>query len=67
MTKAANEAADNHPKEFTEGLTDNYLPVRVLGSHQPNRWIPVRIESASEEALVGMACLTSHPELFFRR
>ena len=55
VTKAANEAADNHPKEFTEGLTDNYLPVKVLGSHQPNRWIPVRIESASEEALVGMA------------
>jgi threonylcarbamoyladenosine tRNA methylthiotransferase MtaB len=55
-TITLNPAANDQTKEVTEGLTDNYLPVRVLGSHQPNRWIPVRIESASEVALVGMAC-----------
>jgi threonylcarbamoyladenosine tRNA methylthiotransferase MtaB len=55
-TITLNPAANDQTKEVTEGLTDNYLPVRVLGSHQPNRWIPVRIGSASEVALVGMAC-----------
>jgi len=56
LNPAASDRTRNGPaKEFTEGLTDNYLPVRVLGNHQPNRWIPVRIESASDEALVGLA------------
>ena len=55
-TITLNPAVNNQTTEVTEGLTDNYLPVRVLGSHQPNHWISVRIESASEEALVGMGC-----------
>ena len=41
--------------EYTEGLTDNYLPVRVRGNHPPNRWIPARIERVSDEALIGIA------------
>lgn len=41
--------------EYTEGLTDNYLPVRVRGNHAPNRWIRARIESVSDEALIGIA------------
>ncbi len=41
--------------EYTEGLTDNYLPIRVRGKHQSNSWIPAKIESVWEGALVGIA------------
>jgi len=41
--------------EYTEALTDNFLPVRVRGNHPPNRWIPARIERVSGEALIGIA------------
>jgi threonylcarbamoyladenosine tRNA methylthiotransferase MtaB len=41
--------------EYTEGLTDNYLPIRVKGKHSPNRWIPARIQGVREEALLGIA------------
>ncbi len=41
--------------DYTEGLTDNYLPIRVKGKHSPNRWIPARIEGIREEALLGVA------------
>jgi threonylcarbamoyladenosine tRNA methylthiotransferase MtaB len=41
--------------DYTEGLTDNYLPIRVKGKHSPNRWIPARIEGVREEALLGIA------------
>jgi threonylcarbamoyladenosine tRNA methylthiotransferase MtaB len=41
--------------KYTEGLTDNYLPVRLQGNHAPNRWIPARIERVSDGALLGIA------------
>jgi threonylcarbamoyladenosine tRNA methylthiotransferase MtaB len=41
--------------DYTEGLTDNYLPIRVKGKHSPNRWIPSRIEGVREDALMGVA------------
>jgi len=41
--------------DYTEGLTDNYLPIRVKGKHSPNRWIPARIEAVGEDALMGVA------------
>jgi len=41
--------------DYTEGLTDNYLPIRVKGKHSPNRWIPARIEGVREDALMGIA------------
>ena len=41
--------------DYTEGLTDNYLPIRVKGKHSPNRWIPARIEGVREDALMGVA------------
>ena len=41
--------------EYTEGLTDNYLPMRVSGSHAANRWIQTRVERVSDGALLGIA------------
>ena len=41
--------------DYTEGLTDNYLPIRVKGNHSPNRWIPAWIEGIREEVLLGVA------------
>ncbi len=34
--------------KYTEGLTDNYLPVRLHGNHPPNRWLPVTVEKISD-------------------
>jgi threonylcarbamoyladenosine tRNA methylthiotransferase MtaB len=41
--------------EYTEGLTDNYLPIRVPGRHAANRWIQTRVERVSDGALLGIA------------
>ncbi len=41
--------------EYTEGLTDNYLPIRVSGSHVANRWIQTRVERVQDGALLGIA------------
>jgi threonylcarbamoyladenosine tRNA methylthiotransferase MtaB len=50
-----NVAGRDEEGEYTEGLTDNYLPIRVRGKHSPNRWIPVRVEKIRHEALLGAA------------
>jgi threonylcarbamoyladenosine tRNA methylthiotransferase MtaB len=50
-----NVADSDHEGKYTEGLTDNYLPIRVKGLHPPNRWIPVKVETVSDGALVGIA------------
>jgi len=39
--------------EFTEGLTDNYLKLRVRGRHPSNQWIRTKIEVIENDALVG--------------
>lgn len=41
--------------EYTEGLTDNYLPIRVPGSHAANRWIQIRVERVLDGGLMGIA------------
>jgi len=41
--------------EFTEALTDNYLKLRLLGRHQPNRWQRASIDDVVDGALVGQA------------
>jgi threonylcarbamoyladenosine tRNA methylthiotransferase MtaB len=41
--------------EYTEGLTDNYLSMRVRGNHLPNRWISARVERISDGTLLGIA------------
>ncbi len=50
-----NVAGSDHEGEYTEGLTDNYLPIRVKGNHPPNCWIPAKVEKVSGGALIGMA------------
>ncbi len=45
----------DHEGNDTEGLTDNYLPVRLQGNHPPNRWIRARIERVLDGALLGIA------------
>ena len=42
--------------EYTEGLTDNYLKVRVRGQHKANQRIWLAAEKAREDALVASAC-----------
>jgi threonylcarbamoyladenosine tRNA methylthiotransferase MtaB len=54
-TITLNTAGRDLEDEYTEGLTDNYLPVRVRGDHPPNRWIPARMERVSGEVLMGVA------------
>jgi threonylcarbamoyladenosine tRNA methylthiotransferase MtaB len=39
--------------EFTEALTDNYLKMKILGHHQPNRWLDVIVEGMNGEFLIG--------------
>ncbi len=41
--------------EYTEGLTDNYMPIRVSGIHPANRWIQTRVERVSDGTLLGIA------------
>jgi len=50
-----NVAGRDGEDEYTEGLTDNYLPIRLKGKHSPNRWIPSRIKGIRQEALLGVA------------
>ncbi len=39
--------------KMTEALTDNYLKLRLIGHHEPNQWINVRVSSLECESLVG--------------
>jgi threonylcarbamoyladenosine tRNA methylthiotransferase MtaB len=48
-------AGANDAGGYTEGLTDNYLPIWLKGNHAPNRWISAKVETVSEGALVGIA------------
>lgn len=45
----------DHTGNYTEGLTDNYLPVRLHGNHLPNHWIPARIERLLDGKLLAVA------------
>jgi threonylcarbamoyladenosine tRNA methylthiotransferase MtaB len=48
-------SGSDHKGDFTEGLTDNYLPVRLQGNHPPNRWLPARVKGVSDGGLLGIA------------
>jgi threonylcarbamoyladenosine tRNA methylthiotransferase MtaB len=37
----------------TEALSDNFLKVAITGSHAPNQWMKVRVESITEHGLSG--------------
>ena len=43
-----NVAGSDREGEYTEGLTDNYLPMRLRGNHPANRWIPAKVEGVSD-------------------
>lgn len=49
-----NASGEDEEGDYTEGLTDNYLPILIKGKHPPNRWIPVRIEGNRMEVLWGV-------------
>jgi threonylcarbamoyladenosine tRNA methylthiotransferase MtaB len=40
---------------FTEALTDNYLKLRLMGQHPPNRWTKTRITQVENGGLIGTA------------
>ena len=41
------------PQRFTEGLTDNYLPLVLRGSFDSNQWLRARVEGLCNGKLVG--------------
>ena len=41
------------PRQYTEALTDNYLPLLVRGRHDPNLWRHVRVEALVDGKLIG--------------
>jgi threonylcarbamoyladenosine tRNA methylthiotransferase MtaB len=43
------------PASFTNALTENYLKLRLRGTHEPNRWLRVSIHGVKDDALVGDA------------
>jgi threonylcarbamoyladenosine tRNA methylthiotransferase MtaB len=38
---------------LTEALTDNFLKLRLIGRHEPNRWITARVEDVADGALLA--------------
>ncbi|MGA9800115.1 MAG: tRNA (N(6)-L-threonylcarbamoyladenosine(37)-C(2))-methylthiotransferase MtaB [Terriglobales bacterium] len=45
----------DHTGKYTEGLTDNYLPMRMRGDYAPNLWLGARVERVLDGALQGIA------------
>lgn len=40
--------------QFTEALTDNYLKVRLRGTHEPNRWQRAAVEKVADGSLLAL-------------
>ena len=38
---------------FSEGLTENYLKLKIAGRHEANRWMAVTIDGTDGEMLIG--------------
>ncbi len=51
--RLARPAERSEALDYTEALTDNYLKLRLRGSHEPNRWQRAQIEDVVDGALVG--------------
>jgi threonylcarbamoyladenosine tRNA methylthiotransferase MtaB len=49
-----NVTDNNHEGEYTEGLTDNYLPVRLRGNHVANRWLRAEVKRIQDASLMGI-------------
>lgn len=39
--------------EFTEALSDNFVRMRIRGTHKPNQWVMPRVEEISADGLIG--------------
>lgn len=52
---ALNTTLRNDEGSFTEALTDNYLKLRLRGTHSPNRWLKADIEDVQNATLIGRA------------
>jgi len=50
---SSGQAARDADISFTEALTDNYLKLRIEGSHPANQWLHVQIEAVEDNVLVG--------------
>jgi len=40
-------------ENFTEGLTDNYLKIRIPGRVEANRWMGLRVQRVEGDVLIG--------------
>jgi threonylcarbamoyladenosine tRNA methylthiotransferase MtaB len=71
-----NDAGNDSDGEYTEALTDNYLQLRLRGTHQANRWLTATVNDVVSGSLVGglrqsldqancnmPACLAAQPSL----
>jgi len=50
-----NAVSQGDDQEHTEALTDNYLPMRLRGSHPTNLWTTVRVDGIANGRLIGSA------------
>jgi threonylcarbamoyladenosine tRNA methylthiotransferase MtaB len=56
-----NAAGPGFAGDFTEALTDNYLKLRLSGSHRPNHWLRARIEDVKDGVLEGFSSEAAQP------
>ena len=47
--------------EFTEALTDNYLKLRLKGSHEANRWTSASVSDVIDGSLKGSSNISFAP------
>jgi threonylcarbamoyladenosine tRNA methylthiotransferase MtaB len=50
-----NVTSENSDGIWTEGLTDNYLKLRLRGTHAPNMWLNAKVEMIEDGQLVAAA------------
>jgi threonylcarbamoyladenosine tRNA methylthiotransferase MtaB len=50
-----NVTSENSDGIWTEGLTDNYLKLRLRGKHAPNMWLNAKVEMIEDGQLVAAA------------
>jgi threonylcarbamoyladenosine tRNA methylthiotransferase MtaB len=48
-----NVSGSDSEGQYTEALTDNYLKLRLRGTHPPNRWLTTNVNDVVSGALVG--------------
>jgi hypothetical protein len=46
-------AGNDSDGEYTEALTDNYLKLRLQGTHQPNRWLMATVKDLVSGSLAA--------------